>query len=250
MARTKKRPAIQAFKNDPKLKAMYLRRVRKHQKADEIVQGIGCEKNGHFRGCCIGCLAEFYPAHAFLAKEWDAPEEIFRLADAIHEGLPLKLAKEWPAQFTKAVPVGADLSMVWPKLALWILADEKDGVKRFAGDRADVRKTIEGVAALYREWIESGTKPEQSRWLSAWSAARSAAWSAARSAARSAESAAWSAESAAWSESAASAWSAASAASAAESAESAASAASAESAASAYWKKLADKLEKLLAAAK
>ena len=183
MTRTKakRKPSrMSAFKGDPKLKAFYLSRVRKHAKADEIAQGVGYKKNGKLQTCCIGCLAEEYPAHAKLAAEWDAPEELFRLADSIHEGLPLADAKLWPKRFTSAITVGADLSMIWPKFALWMLADETNGVIRFAGDDAKVRDAILSVATLYREWIDSGVKPSEARWSAAAAAARwsAAAWKA------------------------------------------------------------------------
>lgn len=40
-----------AFHGDPKVKAKYLRRVRAHEKADEIIHGVYWEKG---RGCGVG----------------------------------------------------------------------------------------------------------------------------------------------------------------------------------------------------
>jgi hypothetical protein len=41
-----------AYHNDPKIKAQYLRRVRAHEKMDEIIQGKYWERG---RGCAVGC---------------------------------------------------------------------------------------------------------------------------------------------------------------------------------------------------
>src|SRR5581483_1084383 len=62
--------------------------------------------------------------------------------------------KLWPTRFLKAIPVGADLSLVWPQFAVWLLIDEKHGVIRFAGERSDVRQAIERTAALWQRVID------------------------------------------------------------------------------------------------
>lgn len=46
---------ILAFFGDPKIKAKYLRRVKAHYKADEIIKGTYWE-NG--KGCAVGCTIE------------------------------------------------------------------------------------------------------------------------------------------------------------------------------------------------
>lgn len=44
-----------AFHNDPKIKTKYLKRVRAHQKADNLIRGEGWN-NG--KGCAVGCDME------------------------------------------------------------------------------------------------------------------------------------------------------------------------------------------------
>ena len=251
-----------AYHNDPKIKAKYLRRVRAHAKADELIKGTGWEDG---KGCAIGCTLHAYD-HAQYPIELGIPEMLARLEDTIFEGLPNKQAKEWPARFLKAIRPGADLSRVGWQFLYWLIT--KSGIGAY--DHPLVKDAVAQVAEVLRAPAEGRPIDASAAWSAAWSAARSAesAASAARSAAsaeRSAESAAWSAarsaESAARSAERSAAWSAAwSAESAAWSAESAASAASAERSAesaasaerraeSAAYTTMADQLIKLLEAA-
>ena len=185
-----------AFHNDPIIKEKYLKRVNAHYKADEIIHGAYWQ-NG--KGCAVGCTVEKNSnAHEAMEKELGIPKDLAFLEDRIFEGLENGLAKEFPLKFLKAITPGADLSKVTAKFIIWLLADPKDGVMRFAFD--DGKKAIKEVVKLYKEELK-GKKVSSAAWSAAWSAARSAAWSAesaAWSAARSAESAARSAESAAY----------------------------------------------------
>jgi hypothetical protein len=47
-----------AFHGDPAIKAKYLKRVKMHTKLDHLKQGVGWEKNGHTKGCAVGCTLE------------------------------------------------------------------------------------------------------------------------------------------------------------------------------------------------
>ena len=67
-------------------------------------------------------------------------------------------AKEWPQRFLEAIPVGADLSLVWPKWMLWILLDETQGVFRHLKN-PEVKEKFLRVTALFERWIASGVKP-------------------------------------------------------------------------------------------
>lgn len=69
-------------------------------------------------------------------------------------------------KFLKGCAVGADLTMVWPRFALWLLSEEVPKHTK----RAKSLAALSDVAALYREWCE-GTKPTNDRWLKARSAA-------------------------------------------------------------------------------
>lgn len=170
---------MQAFHGDQAVKDKYLERIRQHRAADEIIQGTGWDGR---KGCAVGCTFERYD-HNRGPIEIGVPAELMHLEDAIFEGLPVELAKDWPEQFLASIPVGADLSMVWPRLSLWILSDPANGVLRFANNT--VRPAIEEVTSLYREWCETGVKPDLDRFDKARAgAARGAARAAARGAAR------------------------------------------------------------------
>ncbi len=217
---------VLAWHSDPKLKAKYVRRLEAHRKADELTQGVGWESNGTTKGCAVGCLFHAYD-HSRGPKEIGVPAEILRLEDAIFEGLPRNDAMLWPTRFLKAIKPGTDLSLVWPRFAVWLLIDSKCGVIRFAGDRQDVRTVIENVATLWQRVIDGESlKSLQGEFVAAGDAAREAAWAAGDSLAS---------REAAWAAGAAgdAAWEAAGAA-----------------ARAAYWKACADKLIELVAEAK
>lgn len=239
-----------AFANNPKRKAKYLNRARQHRESDEIVQCYGYWKDG--KGCGIGCLAHTdHNPHTKLAKAWHCDVRLFHLADAIFEGLPSNLAKQWPEHFTAAIQPGSDQSLTWPRFAAWLLTESE-----LLTITDDNRGVIEGVAELYGrvvngecvadcEWEAAATATEAA--TAAMAAAKAAAWSSAWAARAAARSASWAA---AWSASWAAAWAAIaareSAAAARESAKSAESAESAAAAAESAYQKMSDKFIELL----
>jgi hypothetical protein len=162
---------LRAYHGQPAIKAKYLRRVRAHAKADEIVAGQYWE-NG--KGCAVGCTLHSNQ-HAAYETELGIPEVLARLEDGLFERIyphNAAFAKSWPEKFLKAPKPGADLSMVWPQFALWLLVDPREGVLRFAKtDRT--REAINRVADLYRRWID-GVKPKRDEWLKARSCAAAA----------------------------------------------------------------------------
>src|SRR5688572_29874601 len=119
---------MQAFHNDPKIKEKYLKRVKAHQAADEIIHGQYWEEG---KGCAVGCTIHSNK-HASYEKELGIPEVLARLEDRIFEGMSNGHSKEWPVKFLSVIRTGADLSLVWPKFAVWLLANKKDGVIKYA----------------------------------------------------------------------------------------------------------------------
>ena len=114
---------MKAFHNDPKIKEYYLERVRAHAAADEIAQGnyykvIG----GKLKACAVGCTIHGHD-HSAYERELGIPMILARLEDRIFENLPENLMKTWPDRFLSAIEVGADLSTVWPKFAIFLLTD-------------------------------------------------------------------------------------------------------------------------------
>lgn len=120
-----------AFHNKPSIKKFYLNRVIEHQKADEIIQG-NYWKNG--KGCAVGCTIHDSD-HLKYETELGINVILAKLQDSIFEGLPNEKAKLWPSEFINAINVGAELSEVWPKFAIWLLVDEIHGVIKYVKDR-------------------------------------------------------------------------------------------------------------------
>ncbi len=161
--KTKSSPII-AFHGDLAIKAKYLARVEAHQRADEIVAGQYWE-NG--KGCAVGCTLHS-GVHRDYETELGIPQVLARLEDRLFEGLYAgdpSLAKAWPSRFLNAPKPGADLSMIWPKFAYWLLVDEKYGVIRFAKNERN-REAIRGIGELYRQWCD-GVKPATELWVKA-----------------------------------------------------------------------------------
>jgi hypothetical protein len=216
---------MKAFLNDPKVKTKYLKRVRAHFKADEIIKGKYWQGG---KGCAVGCTIHS-DQHKNYETELGIPEWLAMLEDKIFEGLPNERAKIWPGEFLRAVKVGVNLNNIEADVHIFLLEEK---LNNFDNNKyPDVVKSIKDIIDLYK----MGNLNPSAAWSAAWSAARfaaeSAAWSAAWSAARSA------AESAAWS----AAWSAARSV-----AESAAWSAARSAAESAAYVKFADKLLELL----
>ena len=139
-----------AFHGDPVIKQKYVRRVQAHRKADELIKGKYWE-NG--KGCAVGCTIHGSD-HAAYEYKLGIPRILARLEDSIFEFLPNGKAQQWPEQFLDSIRVGADLSLVWPKFAVWLLTDAKNGVLQFAKNERS-RNAIQAVADAYTKVIES-----------------------------------------------------------------------------------------------
>jgi hypothetical protein len=248
---------MQAYLNDPQLKEDFLKQIRNHQEQDRIVQGTyGKEQSDDFKGCAVGCSIHSLNAikgkhidtssHAAYETELGIPRAIAHMEDRIFEGLEVEKAKQWPLRFSTAINVGADLSLVIPKLLLWILSDEKSGVLQYAKTER-TKKAIQTVIDLYTRKLAGETIPDKE-----WRDARAAADAAADAAAYAAF-AAYAADAAAYAAFAAYAAAYAAADAAADAAAFAAAAYAAFAADAARRKRfseIADKLIKLLEEAK
>jgi hypothetical protein len=137
-----------AYHSDPKLKAKYLSRVRRHRKADEIIHGVYWE-NG--KGCAVGCTIHSANHYAY-ETELGIPTVLARLEDGIFESLPNGESKLWPEQFLSAIAPGADLSLVWPRFAVWLLLDEEWGAIRHA-KKASTKAAIQAVGDAYAKVV-------------------------------------------------------------------------------------------------
>ena len=175
-----------SYQNDPALKSRFMAHVQRHRELDAIAQGTyGQTNDGKWQGCAVACslrsldeidglyIKQHYNEHARLASRLGIPLVLAYLQDQIFEGLPEADALAWPSQFAAAIPVGRDLSIVWPRLALWLLTDESAGVIRFAQCER-TRKSIAAVASLYARHV-AGDSPTKEEWISARYAAADAA---------------------------------------------------------------------------
>ena len=227
-----------AYLGKSSVKKFYLDRVRAHRKADELVKGQYWEEG---KGCAVGCTIHS-GNHVDYETLIGVPRELARLEDVHFERLENGDAQLWPERFLSAIRVGADLHMVWPRYARWMLE-----VLPKTKNNKRANKSIASVLALYAEWCESGVQPGAGRFAAASTyAAASAAYSAAAAYYAAAASATYSAD-AASTYSAAAYYAAYATTYAADSA--ADSAAYSADARRKWWNESAEKLLELLAAA-
>ena len=168
--------AMLSFHNDPAIKAKYVERIKRHRAADELVAGTGWS-NGI--GCAVGCTFECYD-YSRGPIEIGFPSTLIALEDEIFEGLARTGGDylSFPTLFLEDTPVGVDLELVAPRLFLWLLSGADSPIPVEARNPSKVKDVIDGVAALYEEWLTTGIKPEQSRWAASARAASSAVWAA------------------------------------------------------------------------
>lgn len=192
-----------AFKNKQSIKDKYIARVKAHYEADEIIKGIYWE-NG--KGCAVGCTIEGSD-HSKYEKELGIPEILARLEDGLFEEMSNEEAKSFPLRFLEAIPVGADLSLVFAKLVIWEWEDKEYGLKNIKeiSDDKELCDCCESVVTLYkkvlngekveteewdkletladkiyRAWAGAGAWAEARAWAGAWARARARAWAGAR----------------------------------------------------------------------
>jgi len=158
-----------AFHGKESVKAEYLARVRAHAAADEIIHGKYWQEG---KGCAVGCTIHGSD-HFNYETELGIPAAIAFLEDSVFESLPNGDAKNFPARFLEAIPVGADLSMVVPQFLYWMLSDEAWGLKP---ESPDVKAAVDAVAECFKRRI-AGDEPSEEDWESSVKLAR-AAWAA------------------------------------------------------------------------
>jgi hypothetical protein len=114
---------MRAYNNDATLKARVLAGLAAHRAADEIRQGIYWRDNDNERGgCAIGCvLHDLDPSlrpddHYRFERQLGVPIQIAYMIDHIFESQPSpEAAAAWSLRVMDAIPVGADLTGVWPQ---------------------------------------------------------------------------------------------------------------------------------------
>ncbi len=147
------------FTDTPVTKSQLVNALEAHQKADRIVQGHYWKGNGEGSGCAVGCslhdFGENTSDHSAYERLFGIPRILARLENGIFEGLAVEDAKAWPLRFANAVPEGKDLSLIWPKFAVWLLADAEHGIIRFAKTERS-KKATQAVADAYARVAAGG----------------------------------------------------------------------------------------------
>lgn len=173
---------MQAYLNDPQLKADFLVGLSLHAATDHIVKGLYWE-NG--KGCAVGCSLETLRKikglrtidrsdHALYESLIGVPVALARIEDALFEALPNGHAKAWPIRFADAIAVGSDLSRVSDEWFFWLLADHEHGVVNCCGEQVEAKDAVEGMAALFRRRL-SGENPSKQEWAAGATASARAA---------------------------------------------------------------------------
>jgi len=174
---------MKTFENSIVTYADFLAVVREHTKADNYIQGTYWNAET-YQGCNIGCtlytffrkpaieailkergLGIFAGNHALYEPLFNIPIAIAKLTDKIFEGLPRAEARRFPLQFAKALGTDMDLSLVWPKLAIWLLTDDTYGAIN-ATKHVSVQDAVLKVFDLFRRGL-AGDIPAQAEWQAA-----------------------------------------------------------------------------------
>ena len=136
------------------LKSALVTEIRKHREQDQVIQGIyGEASSGRFRGCAVGCSIDslfrlgghvlphyLCGDHGIYERELGIPKSLAELQDVIHEGLSDESFPTWPERFMEAVPTETDLSLVFPKFALWLIVDPVFGMLEHTQDERTKRE--------------------------------------------------------------------------------------------------------------
>ena len=139
------------MKTELKPKEFYLKRILDHEKADEVIRGVGYEDG---KGCSIGCTLNNY-SHAAYEKAGIGPEWLAIVQDRLFECMNADKAKTWTSVITKAIPDrlhGKTDHADWDKVkAKFLIVVLKSALESF--DHAkypDVKKSIDGSIKLWK----------------------------------------------------------------------------------------------------
>jgi len=155
---------MKAFYGEPTLKQAFIDKLERHRQLDQIIQG---KYNLGDKGCFFGCsVGGNYPEK--LERYFAIPGQVGKCIEYVFERLPHPKFLTWPREAVEAIPVGADPSLVWPKMAIWMLTDIRKFLKRPQSIEAN-----EGVVALYQR-VANGEIVTKAEWASATSAAYAA----------------------------------------------------------------------------
>lgn len=81
--------------------------------------------------------------------------QLARIEDGIFKSLPLEDGQKWRRELLEAIPVGADLMVLYWQFMHWMLVDPEDGVINYT-EEDRTKKVIRDVAALYVRLLNKG----------------------------------------------------------------------------------------------
>lgn len=135
---------LSAFHNDSKIKDEYLKRVKDHEVADEIIKGTYWEDG---KGCAVGCTIHSRD-HNVYQTELGIPKWLAVLEDRIFENLPNSRAKSFPYEFLSSISVGAELEKIKAPFLILVLESTFDKFDHLKYPK--VKSSLDEVIALYK----------------------------------------------------------------------------------------------------
>lgn len=146
-----------AFVNTEVTKEQLVESLEEHRRYDRIRQGLYWDAVGG--GCAVGCsIHDFRPgmeaSHRVYEPLFGVPRELARLEDMIFESLPKEMSIDWPIDFARAIPVGADLSYVYDKLREELIVSEAGAYHAVDedGHTADFEDLFEDMGYFNRDF--------------------------------------------------------------------------------------------------
>ena len=110
---------LKSFNNDKSIKNKYLEKISSRL-ANATDEGGKYLPGGNASAVELTIGTIDYAAYEIYLG---IPLLLARLKDRIFQGLTPELALTWPRRFLEAIPVGVELSSVWPRFAMFLLED-------------------------------------------------------------------------------------------------------------------------------
>ena len=147
-----------AWKNTLLTKVEAIKQAKAHRLADEFQQMGWWDGE---KGCSLGCMFNKYTDenwYEIAHERTGIPLDLVCLQEVMFEGLSKADSEFWTEDFYKAVPEHVDLSLVIPKLMVWLMED----VKQYAKDFPEVLALINRVQELHQRTVggENVTKKQ------------------------------------------------------------------------------------------
>lgn len=141
-----------AFQGLPAKKELLVTKMETYRWRNQLVHWTfgSADEEGRFYGCALGCSLHIlygiagsggvqeYGDHKQYETLAGVPTVLARLHDHIFERLPDGESEEFAVNFWRAIPVGADLSSVYPEIAIWVLRHPKWGMAQYMAQHTGI----------------------------------------------------------------------------------------------------------------